>query len=103
MGSGCGVSQSVRRRVMREDDYTCQSCGLRGWEQRTKNPYARNACFTFPTSVEGVWLSIDHIVPRSRGGSSERSNLRVLCTACNAHRGAPADADPSTPAPEEHW
>ena len=105
MASKNGVSQSMRRRVMREDDYTCQFCGLVGWELRIKGPSARNACYTFPTKIDGVWLSIDHIVPRSRGGTSERTNLRVLCTTCNTRRGAPQTdvTHLSLPAPEEHW
>lgn len=96
-----GVRQALRRLVMREAKYTCSSCGLQGRELRTKGPYARNACFTYPTTIEGVWLSIDHVVPRSRGGESEGWNLRVLCTLCNGLRGAPPSVEISFP--EEHW
>lgn len=31
-------------------------------------------------------LTIDHIIPRSRGGTDERSNLRILCVWCNSTR-----------------
>lgn len=31
-------------------------------------------------------LEIDHIVPRSAGGSDTQSNLRTLCAACNRNR-----------------
>jgi 5-methylcytosine-specific restriction endonuclease McrA len=33
-------------------------------------------------------LEVDHIVPVSRGGSSERANLQLLCRTCNASKGA---------------
>lgn len=32
-------------------------------------------------------LEIDHIVPISRGGSSERDNLQALCESCNRAKG----------------
>ncbi|MBA2489080.1 MAG: HNH endonuclease [Chloroflexi bacterium] len=33
-------------------------------------------------------LTVDHIVPRSMGGSDERANLRVLCRSCHGAIGA---------------
>jgi 5-methylcytosine-specific restriction protein A len=33
---------------------------------------------------ESADLTVDHIVPRKHGGTSEPSNLRVLCRACNS-------------------
>lgn len=33
-------------------------------------------------------LSIDHIVPVSKGGDDSEANLRVLCVSCNSKKGA---------------
>jgi 5-methylcytosine-specific restriction protein A len=33
-------------------------------------------------------LSVDHIVPKSEGGTDALSNLRVLCLRCNQQRNA---------------
>ena len=33
-------------------------------------------------------LTIDHIVPRSRGGTNHPDNLQLLCQACNSTKGA---------------
>lgn len=37
-------------------------------------------------------VTLDHVVPRSRGGPSSSDNLRAACQRCNAGRGG----DPST-------
>lgn len=39
--------------------------------------------------------SVDHVVPRARGGSSEPANLRLAHRACNGRRGSRL--------PELHW
>lgn len=82
MAKKSSVSGSLRRRVMREGNYTCAACGLVGREVR----FNRGG-YGFPTWLPSVYLSIDHIIPKSKGGTSERSNLRVLCTTCNTKKG----------------
>lgn len=42
---------------------------------------------------EGRDATIEHLVPRSKGGSNGLKNLRCACYACNVARGAP-DHDP---------
>jgi len=54
-----------RRRVLTRDDYTCQTCGDRG------GPYG------------DVELHVDHILPKSRGGSHREENLQTLCRSCH--------------------
>ena len=33
-------------------------------------------------------MTVDHVVPRSGGGSDRRENLQLLCAACNSMKGA---------------
>jgi 5-methylcytosine-specific restriction endonuclease McrA len=54
-----------RRNIFKRDHYTCQYCGAQ------------------PGSEE---LSIDHVVPRSRGGQSSWENCVLACIACNKRK-----------------
>jgi 5-methylcytosine-specific restriction endonuclease McrA len=53
------VSPSLRLRIFARDGHKCQQCGA-------KPP-----------------LELDHIMPVSKGGSAEESNLQALCVKCN--------------------
>jgi 5-methylcytosine-specific restriction endonuclease McrA len=61
-----------RRSVLARDGHRCQYCGTRG---------------------KGV--TIDHVVPRNRGGKTDWSNLVCACIKCNNKKGnrTPAEAD----------
>lgn len=54
------IWRSIRNRIFERDDYTCKYCGERGKK-----------------------LECDHVVPVSRGGSHEDSNLVTACFSCN--------------------
>jgi 5-methylcytosine-specific restriction endonuclease McrA len=42
-------------------------------------------------------LEIEHIIPVSKGGSSEESNLWLACPICNSHKAGKIEAiDPVT-------
>jgi 5-methylcytosine-specific restriction endonuclease McrA len=53
----------TRRAVFARDDWTCQYCGARSN------------------------LTVDHVVPRSKGGSSSWENIVASCAPCNRRKG----------------
>jgi len=61
------IPESVRAEVLRRDGLVCQIC-------------------TEAVAPDDVHL--DHVVPKSKGGQSVASNLRVAHSACNLKRGA---------------
>jgi 5-methylcytosine-specific restriction endonuclease McrA len=66
--------QSVRKRVLARDGWTCQGCGRRQGE------VAR--------------MVVDHKVPPERGGAPyDEDNLQVLCSGCNYSKGQYTDAE----------
>lgn len=50
-----------------------------------KYPYC-TLCGTKPSDGT-IGLDIDHIIPASKGGSDDESNLQVLCAKCNRAKG----------------
>jgi hypothetical protein len=59
----------------------------------------RNRCAYCLSSADiiGPVLEIDHIIPISRGGSSEEENLTLSCPNCNGRKGDRIDAvDPDS-------
>jgi 5-methylcytosine-specific restriction endonuclease McrA len=55
----------TRSNILLRDDDTCQYCG-----KRTRD------------------LTLDHIIPRSRGGQSTWENLVACCKTCNGRKGS---------------
>src|SRR5690606_31470162 len=64
----------TRRGVLSRDQYTCQYCG------------------SSPPRKE---LTIDHVLPRSRGGKTTWENIITACQKCNGRKGnrTPAEAN----------
>ena len=54
----------TRKAVLARDAYTCQYCGH-----------------------EAAGLTVDHVIPRSRGGESEWDNIVASCAPCNRKKG----------------
>ena len=52
-----------RRNLFRRDDHRCQYCGKRGSD-----------------------LTLDHVLPRSRGGPTNWENVVACCRSCNARK-----------------
>lgn len=78
----------LRRRVHERDDFTCQLCGAIG---RPPDDYdGRYAIYDVRGGCDrkGNYLQIDHVVPRSRGGTHQEANLQTLCYYCNVRKGA---------------
>jgi 5-methylcytosine-specific restriction endonuclease McrA len=61
----------TRRAVFARDNWTCQYCGSR------------------------AQLTVDHVIPRSKGGSSDWTNIVASCAPCNRRKGdhLPAQAN----------
>ena len=66
------ISGTVRYEVLKRAKYRCELCGI---------------------SANIKALEVDHIMPRSRGGSDDISNFQALCYSCNAMKRDRDDTD----------
>lgn len=60
------ISKSLRFEVFKRDSFTCQYCGRQ---------------------TPSVVLEIDHLIPKSKGGSDDINNLITSCFDCNRGKG----------------
>jgi hypothetical protein len=58
-----GVDLKCRFEVLKRDDFTCRYCGRR---------------------APAVEIEVDHVVPRSMGGTDDLTNLVAACFECNS-------------------
>jgi len=58
------IPDSLRWGIWERDDFTCQHCGTRRY------------------------LSVDHVTPEIKGGTTTADNLQTLCRRCNSSKGA---------------
>jgi 5-methylcytosine-specific restriction endonuclease McrA len=55
----------TRRNILNRDNHSCQYCGYTGGD-----------------------LTLDHVIPRSRGGVDSWENLTTACMRCNVKKGS---------------
>lgn len=70
------LNETTRLRLRRRDGDRCTICGLRMDFEPDDRLEAPNRA------------TIDHIIPRSKGGTNDWSNLRLAHARCNRERGA---------------
>lgn len=74
-----GICQKCRRATTLACDYMGK-----GWR------YGRHG-YLVKLGHEVPIASIDHIVPKSKGGTNNLENLQLLCVECNAGKGCRLD------------
>lgn len=60
------VWEETRKRVLNRDAWTCTACGK---------------------PLQDADATVDHVVPKSKGGTDADWNLRSLCRKCNSEKG----------------
>ncbi len=78
----------VKRTYRPKDNLTAAERFGPGWAKISRRVVARDkVCQLRLAGCTGIATTADHIVPRSKGGGNEMSNLRGACRHCNSSRG----------------
>lgn len=67
---GRGISKETRAYVIDRDGNTCQMCGVAAGE-------------IHPFDGRTARMQLGHIIDKTKGGTDEADNLRLLCSVCN--------------------
>jgi 5-methylcytosine-specific restriction endonuclease McrA len=46
-----------------------------------------STCYLCHRQLSGLQITLDHVIPLTRGGAHTASNLRVACRSCNSSKG----------------
>ena len=74
-----GIGPKIRHEIFLRDCFTCQQCGAS------------------PSKNQSVVIEVDHIMPVSKGGTNDKSNLQTLCDVCNSGKGNSVQANLNDP------
>ena len=73
------MAPSLRRKIYERDGGVCCKC---------KEPTRFfKSLYDSPFGDQPKAGSVDHIIPVSKGGTNDESNLRWMCRSCNCARG----------------
>jgi len=100
------IGPRQRFQIFKRDNFTCRYCGrcrvselserdFQRLGQRATNQEARQEMLFRQIGLKpDVTLEVDHVVPRSRGGTDDPENLVTSCQDCNRGKsGAPLDSN----------
>lgn len=71
-------TRKITYKKIRKELYamSCGICPICGKKIQNKDP-----------SNKSTYMTIDHIIPKSKGGTRKYCNIRPMCERCNRNRG----------------
>lgn len=72
---------------MRRNGFKCMACGDPAVQVRKYKSPPDDKIYTGVITASYEQMTLDHILPKSKGGSNGQENLQPLCRPCNAAKG----------------
>jgi hypothetical protein len=88
-------TREMEGQIIARDGFHCRFCGIpvihKSVRERAKKLYPEAVSWgstnaSQHAAFQAMWLQYDHLVPHSRGGSSEFGNVIITCAPCNYGR-----------------
>lgn len=82
--------QKYGKKIAARDGMTCHYCGCQLYDGKDVHKIARenNWSNDLRRDIFLVIATVDHVIPRAKGGSDDLENLVLACHKCNLDKGA---------------
>lgn len=82
---------SIRYRIFIKEGYSCVRCSKKGVyfaveKSKAHNTYGLNL-YAIDDDEKEILMTVDHIIPASKGGTKSLKNLQPMCQLCNYKKG----------------
>ena len=87
--------KATQELVIQRDGYHCKFCGIPVIRPQVRQAMSRSYPEALPwgrsndtqhAAFQCMWLQFDHLLPNTRGGTSDAENILVTCAPCNFGR-----------------
>ncbi len=68
-------------------DSKCACCGVEGSKFMLGKPLSQDSLHWDLYTEDDIALTLDHIIPKAKGGINHISNIQLLCVRCNNFKG----------------
>lgn len=84
---GSSITTGKRTRIFKRDKCICQYCGKMPIRVEFHRNWQGSIYIRLIDPDTWKCFEVDHVIPVSKGGKSEESNLKTSCSKCNSKKG----------------